>query len=162
GTPEQHVFLIRRVAFSRDGKTALVASSDLAEKDADDVITVWDVEQGTPRRTLVVKKALATALAVSPDGKFALGGTYAEAGDTKTCRLVYWALPTGKAVHDLPADGEALLDVAFSGDGTKAVSGGTGKAVQVWDLKAGKAVQALDAPDTVTVAFSPDGARVLT
>src|SRR5947209_19225063 len=76
GAPEQHVFLPGRVAFSRDGTTALVASAEPGEKDSDDFISVVDVATAATRRTLTIKNAVATALAISPDGKFALGGTF--------------------------------------------------------------------------------------
>src|SRR5206468_9977207 len=71
GTPEQHVFLPTRIAFSRDGKTALVASAEIGEKESDDFISVVDVPTATTRRTLTLKNAVATVLAISPDGKVA-------------------------------------------------------------------------------------------
>src|SRR5262245_59390174 len=64
GTPEQHVFLVQRVAYSRDGKIALVASADLGEKDADDDISVWDLEKSRVVRVLSINKAVATCIVI--------------------------------------------------------------------------------------------------
>ena len=164
GTPEQHVFLPTRVAFSRDGKTALVASAELGEKDSDDFISVLDVATAATRRTLTIKKAVATALAISADGKYALGGTFAGEPGKATVTLLYWDLADGKIIHEGKGPKEAIVALAFSGDGSQALAAGADGAVQLWDVKAGKLLHTLEGhpKGTMAVAFSPGGRQALT
>jgi WD40 repeat protein len=163
GTPEQHVYLPSRVAYTADGKTALVASSELAEKDADDFIAVWDLDKSEVRRTLTIKKAVATALAVTPDGKYAVAGTFAGERDKGTVQLLVWDLPAGKLLNTLKGTKEAILSLAFSADGKRLLAGSNDGAVQLWDVAGGKLLHTLEGHKghVMCVAFSPDGTQAL-
>src|SRR5436190_19904081 len=164
GTPEQHVLLPTRVAYSRDGKTALVASAEFGEKDVDDFIAVIDVATAAPRRTLTLPKAVATALAISPDGKFALGGTLAGERDKATFGLVYWDLARGKQLHEWKGLKEPIGAVVFSDEGSKALTATANEPLQLWDLSAGKPLKTLEGhpKGTTCIALSPGGTQALT
>jgi WD40 repeat protein len=158
GTGEQHVLLMNRVAYTPDGKTALVASAAFGEKDADDFIAVWDLDKAEVRRTLVIKKATATAIAVAPDGKHAI--TAAVPISMDDVRVQYWNLDTGKIIHQLPGAAHA---VALSPDGKRALAGGSSGQVLVFDMVAGKLLQTLtDKGGVQAVAISADGKQALT
>lgn len=164
GTPEQHVHLMNRVAYTADGKTALIASSELAEKDADDFVSVWDVATSEVRRTLTIKKAVATSLAIAPDGKHAVTATYAGQPGQATVRLLYWDLTAGKIVHDMKGTAEALVTVAFSADAKKVLAGSADGSVLLLDIAGGKLLHTLkgDKGGVWCVAFSADGTQALT
>jgi WD40 repeat protein len=72
--------------------------------------------------------------------------------------------PSGSLVHILTGRRDPIWAVAVTGDGTRAVTGGHGGAVIVWDLAAGTALHTLTGhQDTVrAVAVSGDGSRAVT
>ena len=53
-------------------------------------------------------------------------------GDDKTARL--WDLGTGKTTRTLKGHTSAVMSVALSADGTRALSGSWDKTVRLWDL----------------------------
>jgi WD40 repeat protein len=107
----------------------------------------------------------ATCAAFSPDG--------ARIATASSSLLKVWDAKTGKALRDWPASGTRRL--AFSPDGSRIVTGGfdspknPGNEVKVWDART--AAQLLDLtqrhsaagylPAQVSVAFSPDGKRII-
>jgi WD40 repeat protein len=72
--------------------------------------------------------------------------------------------PSGSLVHILTGHPDTIWAVAVSGDGSRAVTGGDGGAVIVWDAAAGTVLQSLTGHlDTVrAVAVSGDGSRAVT
>jgi WD40 repeat protein len=72
--------------------------------------------------------------------------------------------PSGSLVHILTGHRDTIWAVAVSGDGSRAVTGGYGGAVIVWDLAAGTALHTLVGHrDTVrAVAVSGDGTLAVT
>ena len=163
GTPEQHVFLMNRVAYTPDGKTALVASTDLAEKDADDFIAVWDLEksEGTPHPDH--QKSRCHGHSAGADGKRAVTATYADAPGKATVLVRYWNLDTGKVIHELKGTSEAIRAVAISQDGKRVLAASMNGPVLLFDIVAGKLLHTLAHKNEIyCVAFSPDGKHALT
>ncbi len=73
-------------------------------------------------------------------------------------------LATGVVVREIAGHTTSTtLGVAFSPDGRTVVSGGTEAAIRVWDRASGQALRVLEgqAAGTATVAFTPDGQRIL-
>jgi len=94
----------------------------------------------------------AKCVAFSPDGRFALSGSYG-----KTLRL--WDIKTGKCLQTLEGHTSWVNSVAFSPDGRFALSVSHDKTLRMWDLKTGECLRTLvgHKRGVTAVAFSPDG-----
>lgn len=148
--------LVRAVAFAKDGATVFVSSYD--RKGTDDTgvhLRRVDVKTGDVKDDLppVPSHAVATALAVSPDGKtLALNdGTSSVLVDLATKK------PVWKVAE---AQGGAI---AFSPDGKLVISGGGFQAAsrhfQVLDAATGAVIKkvAITGEKVHALSFSPDG-----
>jgi mono/diheme cytochrome c family protein len=112
------------LAFSADGRRALIASPDRS-------VRLWDVEAERELRRFIGHTASVWSVAFSADGSRALSGS----ADT-TVRL--WDVDTGRELRRLDGHSGLVTAVAFSADGRKALSGGYDHTVILWDLEAGK------------------------
>ncbi len=103
-------------------------------------------------RTLEGHSRSVAAVAVSPDGKTTVSGSY-----DKTLKV--WDLAAGEVIHTLEGHSDFVAAVAISPDGKTAVSGSYDKTLKVWDLAAGKLTHTLKGHRNwvVAVAVSPDG-----
>ncbi len=70
------------------------------------------------------------AVAVTPDGRWAVSGSW-----DKTLRV--WDLESGAVLATLRGHSEAVRAVAVTPDGRRAVSGSRDKTLKVWDLESG-------------------------
>jgi hypothetical protein len=68
------------------------------------------------------------AVAVTPDGRYAVSGSY-------DCTLKVWDIQTGNCLRDLKGHGNYVNAVAVTPDGRYAVSGSSDNTLKVWDLK---------------------------
>jgi WD40 repeat protein/mono/diheme cytochrome c family protein len=118
------------VAFSSDGRRALVASADRS-------VRLWDVEGRRDLKRLVGHTASVWAVAVSPDGTKAVSG-----GADGTVRV--WDLDSGSELKKLDGHLGLVSAVAFSPDGSKAISGGYDGSVVWWDVATGRELRRLD------------------
>jgi WD40 repeat protein len=160
---EKHLAFFDAVAFVADGKYALAGNT------LEDGLVLWDVESGEkgppfayqdgpkPRLANCADKPRGTrAVAVSPDGKWALDGRNAG-------HIFVLNISTGKVVRVLEGHTQYVTSVAFSPDGRQIVSGSDDDSIKLWEADTGKEVA------TVTghigrvnvVAFAPDGRSVL-
>jgi WD40 repeat protein/mono/diheme cytochrome c family protein len=112
------------LAFSADGRRALIASPDRS-------VRLWDVEAERDLRRFIGHTASVWSVAFSPDGSRALSGS----ADT-TVRL--WDVDSGRELRRLDGHTGLVTCVAFSPDGRKALSGGYDHTVILWDLDTGK------------------------
>ncbi|MCX5645228.1 MAG: NB-ARC domain-containing protein [Phycisphaerae bacterium] len=87
-------------------------------------------------RTLRGHEEWVRAVAVTPDGRYAVSGA-----DDDTLKV--WDLALGKAVHTLHDHEGGVLAAAVTGDARYAVSGSRGRTLTVWDLASGKVVHTL-------------------
>jgi WD40 repeat protein len=94
----------------------------------------------------------------SPDGKaLASGSTY---GD-----VILWDLQTLASIGTFQGQSGAIYSLAFSPDGQRLATGGSGQqTVGIWDMATRQIVATLAAPGSVhhAVQFSPDGNALLT
>ena len=146
-----HTDALNDVALSRDGARLATAGSDGTAR-------LWDTATGAELRAVGDGEFALTGVAFSPDGTVVV--TMAE-----DASVTVWNAATGARVRDLPA-GDDVADgggVAVSPDGAL-VAGSTSEGTTIWDARTGQ-VRAtfgsgLEVPHQV--AFSPDGAVVLT
>ncbi len=137
------------IAFSPDGRYALIAGSDRS-------VRLYDIDAGRDRRRFIGHRASVWCVAFSPDGRRALSG-----GADATLRL--WDVATGREIRTLVGHEALLTTVAFSPDGRRALSGGYDQNVILWDVDSGRALHEWPDPARYinSVAFSPDGRQAL-
>src|SRR5262249_14595476 len=126
----------RRMAFLPGGDKILLVGTD-------QTLRLVDVKAGGEGRKIGPLPLGVAAVAVSEDGRLAVtaGGRLVNEGGNPVfldCEVYLWDLAEGKPVGD-PWKGHtsAVLDVAFSADGKRAVSCGR-DGIRVWDVPGGK------------------------
>jgi WD40 repeat protein len=102
--------------------------------------------------TEVETRGTVSAVAFSPDGKFALS-----ASEDKTLKL--WDTATKKEIRTLTGHQGEVYAAAFSPDGRLAVSGSEDGTVRLWSVTSGKEICTFSGHGEAVyaVAFSPDG-----
>jgi WD40 repeat protein/serine/threonine protein kinase len=160
-----HTNQVKDVVFSADGRFALSGSRDRT-------LILWDVDEnsetfGQAVRTFEARHTnVINAVALNHDGTLALSAS-------SDGTMILWDVATGTAVRTFSGHGGDVLTVAFSPDGRYAASGSVDKTIIVWEVETGAIVQRFgtESQDTTlatghtdwvtTVAFSPDGLRVI-
>jgi small GTP-binding protein len=148
-TAKQAAGYIGSIAFSPDGKTALLGRPGGS-------IAVHDVKNGRLLQELSGHTGSAMALAFSPDGRHALSGSV-----DKTLRL--WDLDSGRSLRVLEGHTGSVSTVAFDSTGTRALSGASDYTVCLWDIESGRALRLLaeSTGPVVATVFSLDGKAAL-
>lgn len=161
----QHESEVNTVAFSPDGRWALSG-------DASGSAIVWEVDTGK-EIARVQHEGDVSAAAFSPDGHWVLsgGGKYESDGSNDGSATI-WESATGKEIAHLPL-GSPVTSAAFSQDGHWALTGSgvhmssggirdRGGRAAIWEAATGKEIAHMQHEGYVSsVAFSPDGSRVL-
>ncbi len=145
-----HTDTLHEVAFSPDGKLIATASGDGTAR-------LWEAVTGRSVRVLSGHTSAVFRTVFSPDGKL-----LATPSGDGTARI--WDVRTGKNVVELKAlPTKGVLDIAFAPDG-KYLATITEHIARVWDVQTGSVVAEFHghADDVTHVAFSPDGASILT
>jgi WD40 repeat protein/tRNA A-37 threonylcarbamoyl transferase component Bud32 len=162
---------VHRLVYSPDGQTLVTAGADAT-------VRLWNAE-GAPRATLRGHSQAAVSVAFSPDGRWLASGCPEErlvstpgirrVKPTRPGEIKIWDVARASLVHTLPRMGSDALDLAFRPDGltlwyTARSSPQDKHRFWAWDLMAGKAIPAVQGPDSdhgiVHFAFSPDGRRL--
>jgi WD40 repeat protein len=175
GTPRLELEGIKgpivHASFSPDGTWMVTGEGSL--RDAGEA-TVWDARTGMPRFTL---KGHVNSVAVSQDGtRIATGSGELQ----KRGAATVWDARTGQPLLKLKGLQQLVNSLAFSPDGERIITGGKPGAdrsgatppyeVKVWDARTAALLLDLTQPyrprggmtgAPVTVAFSPDGKRVI-
>ena len=169
----------KRASFTHSGFVITVAMSPngtlLATGGIDKRVKLWHVETQQCFQTLSGHIGGIVSLAFSPDGTLLVsaGGenweqqTHADgttlsypAGDSpvdKTAKV--WEVATGKNIATLE-NPWIVRGIAFSPDG-KHLATGTSKTVTLSDTKTWQPIATLDTVDFESLAFSPDGSRLV-
>ena len=145
-TLKDHIDAVYALAFTPDGKRLVSASADRGVK-------VWDVASGERLYTLSEPTDGLNTLALDPAGKRVAAG-----GLDRTIRV--WSLGEkgGTLLNSLIAHEDAILQLAWSPDGTYLVSSAADKEVKVFKADDLSVVKTWRQPDwALSVAFSPDG-----
>ncbi|KII92869.1 hypothetical protein PLICRDRAFT_75534, partial [Plicaturopsis crispa FD-325 SS-3] len=137
------------VAFSPDGARIVSGSYD-------HTIRLWNIPTGTLRYVLKGHSDSVTSVAFSVDGAQIVSGSY-----DKTVRI--WNAHTGMIVHIMEEPGPVAL-VIMSPDGARVTSSTIKGMVKIWNAHTGQAEHCFNHDDKklCPIAFSPDGARVVT
>jgi WD40 repeat protein len=150
------------VAYSPDGRH--IASGSRAGD-----VRIWDVDSGDMLCRYDSRSKGVHSIAYSPKGDRVVCGSYDFQVRVLDAR-------TGREVRTLSDHTDIVFGVAFSPDGRSVASGGGSRAVpggfvpgtrdhvvRVWDVESGKIVARLagHGEPVHTVAFSPDGRRVV-
>jgi WD40 repeat protein len=119
-----------------------------------------DLESNDVVRKLSAPEGRITALAFGSDGhRLAVAASLpGKSGMVRTYALAS-GLPGDKPEQTLAAHQDAVLDLAFSPDGSLLATTGYDRLIKLWDVKTGKELRVLkDHSDSVySLAFSPDG-----
>ncbi|MEK6699665.1 MAG: caspase family protein [Nitrospirota bacterium] len=110
------------------------------------------MSNGRAVRTLGGHVDSVISVSFSPDGKFALSGSW----DT-TVRL--WNVSTGMLVRTLKGHINDVTAVTFSPDGKFALTGSSDKTIKLWDVRTGTSIKTFSghSDEVKAVSFSPDG-----
>jgi WD40 repeat protein len=164
GSPEQQPAYGHTAVFSKDGKQALYAYGGAIDPDGatdDSFLSLWDVAASRLVREIVVPKMAVTALALSPDDRFAYAGLLHVDGKGKeSFRLTLWDLASGKAVKSHDSQTGAVTALAFAPDGKSALAVYANGLAQLYEGDKVKGV-AKDKEPALAAAFHPDGTQAL-
>lgn len=142
-----HSETVNDCVFSPDGKRLYSASLN--------EIMFWNVQTGEELATYPEQFfGGITALDISPDGRI-----LAVVGD----KLIIVETETGKEHSGFFSYTGMVLDCAFNPDGSRIVTAGRNKTLDIWDVKTGKSFRSLDGHTTwiLSCDFSPDGKNIL-
>lgn len=142
------------IAISPDGRFALSGSGNVLrlKLKLSSTLKLWDVATGRELRAFAGEMGDVYSVAISPDGRFGLSGSY----DAKV-RL--WELASGRELRSFAGHNGGVYSVAFSPDGRFALSGSTDKTMKLWELTSGRELRSFAGHTSFvnSVAFSPDG-----
>ena len=135
------------LAFSPDGRV-------LAQARGSGAVVLWDVESGTPTRTLHVGQSQ-PVIAFAPHGQ-----SLATAGKEGT--VILWHVATGQELYRFRATAGAVRTLGFSFDGSLLAAGGWSlgeQTVDVWDAETHdrKQVIRVRGDELHALAFAPKG-----
>ncbi|MFH1739482.1 MAG: WD40 repeat domain-containing protein, partial [bacterium] len=158
-----HIGYVYSVVFSPDGTRVLTTEGDGTAK-------LWDAEAGTEIRTFSGWTWGISSVVFSPDGMKVLTGSY-----DGTAKL--WDVESGAEIRTFSGYIGYVNSVAFSPDGMRVLTVGMliigdvliGDAIldytaQLWDVETGAEIRTFSGHTSIlfSVAFSPDGTKVLT
>ena len=139
------------VSFSPEG-------SRLATGGDDGVVRVWDVDSGEEMLTLPGHTGFIANVAFTPDGNRLFSAAFDD-----TTRLWDVSVTGARNWLTVPSATGIFTRVAFSPDGTSFAAPVDPGGVTIWDAQTGAEIMTLTdhEPKLTTVAFSPDGRRLV-
>jgi WD40 repeat protein len=144
-----HTDAVRALAWDREGR--------LASGGLDATIRIWGPKGDKPLYTLENAGSV-ECLAFSPSGKFLAGGAAEQ-------HVRVWSYPGRKLLHELSSLGSppAVTGLAWSADSNLLLAGRANHTLQLWDVKAEKAVQSITVMAPVqSVAWAANGRLMAT
>jgi WD40 repeat protein len=148
-----HTDAVSSIAFSPDGQRVVSGGGD-------GVLRVWETVTGRQVLSLKGHNGTVECVAFSPDGKQIISGNGGEDGSGLALpgEVKVWDAENGRELLSLKGHTGAVLNVAFSPDGQRIVSGGGDRAVRKWEVATGRQVLSIKTDTRAVVeGFSPDG-----
>jgi WD40 repeat protein len=146
-----HTEAVSSVAVTQDGKHAVSGS-------ADKTVRLWNLETGACLAILRGHSGRVNAVQITADARYAFSGS-----EDKTIKI--WDLAAKVCLGTLEGHEDQVLSIALSPDGGMIASTGfMDETVRLWDWQSGACLQVIgyrDRPSPLSVAFSPDGTRLL-
>ncbi|HEY5892183.1 MAG TPA: TIR domain-containing protein [Chthoniobacterales bacterium] len=140
---------IHRAVFSPDGAHILTTAGE-------NVARLWDASTGKELVVLRGHQAAVVSAAFSPDGSRAL-----TVSDDATARV--WNLSDGAELASMVGHNSKVREAVFNADGTRVLTRADDRTARVWDAANGRELAILRHDGALSsVAFSPDGARIVT
>ena len=150
------------VAFSPDGRVALVAAEDVFGGSGATSLTLWDIETGEEIRRFEGHTTYVRSVAFSSDGRLALSGSQSLEGEPRG-DLILWDVETGQAIRRFDTTDD-ITSIVFSADGGRALTGSAYFAnATLWDVATGREIHRFEGPTSLVfaVAFGPDETTAL-
>jgi WD40 repeat protein/DNA-binding SARP family transcriptional activator len=145
------------IAFSPDGKYALVGSGDAFGGTETRSLVLWDLETGEEIRRFEGHRFVLRSVAISPDGSTALAGSQSQMlGDEG--ELILWDLETGELIRRFDTTDD-ITSIAFSADGSRALASSAFlERAMVFDIASGEEILRPEGHTNMVfdVAFGPD------
>ena len=166
---EGHSLFVYAIAFPRDGARVLTGG-------VDETVKLWDVATGQVIRTFEGRSSPVTSVAFSSDGSRVLSWVGSVPIDIMGLKdrpgtflldhknmVTQWDAATGQLLSTHETNSDKVFSVAFSPDGTRALSGDVENTVKLWDAASGQLLRTFEGHSgtVFSLAFSPDGAGVL-
>jgi WD40 repeat protein/DNA-binding SARP family transcriptional activator len=152
------------IAFSPDGKNALVGSGDGFGGSGAKSLVLWNTDTGEEVRRYEGHRSILRSVAISPDGRTALSGSQAfDEEIEEPGELIQWDLATGEQIRRFDTTDD-VTSIAFSADGSRALTGSAYlEHAALWDVASGREILRPEGhPDMVLdVAFGPDETSAL-
>jgi WD40 repeat protein len=152
------------IAFSPDGKYALIGSSDGFGGSGAMSLVLWDTESGEEIRCFEGHEFIIRSVAISPDGRTALSGSQAFDGElAEPGELILWDLETGEEIRRFDTTDD-ITSIVFSADGSRALTGSAYFShAALWDVATAREILRPEGhPDMVfDLAFGPNEATAL-
>ncbi len=148
---------IRGICFSPDGSKLLYGIARThAYQAADYRLCLIDVATGRAIRYFVGHEDLINAVAISPDGKWALSAS-------NTNDLFLWDLASGRLQRRLKGHTASVFDLSFSPDGTLVASSDSDGTILIWHVAEATLLTRLHAHErwALSITFTPDSNHLL-
>ncbi|NAS25769.1 AAA family ATPase [Herbidospora sp. NEAU-GS84] len=178
GLPLTHSAPVSGLAFSPDGTTLASSAADGDFGDVHGTVQLWSVKAGRVTVLLHDGDMVPGAVAFSPDGKVVAAVTNSSYSDAGRGAIRLWNARTGRPLGEPLRHGGRVVEMAFSPDGTKLISGTTTDGPQLrsadpvqvashrmWDVRRRVPIGDLmtdRAEGVAAVAFNPDGTTLVT
>lgn len=148
--------VMRAVCFSPDGACLLYGLGGAESHYAADYrLCLVDIATGSPLRYFVGHEDIVTAVAISPNGQWALSASHDGA-------LLLWRIADAKIRWRLKGHTSGIEGLAFSPDGRLAATSDNHGPILIWDVEAGNLLARLQGHEryTLSLVFTPDGQRL--
>jgi WD40 repeat protein len=114
-------------------------------------VKVWDLQSRSEVRTLSGHTDSVDAVAVTPDGHYAISGSL-----DRTIKV--WDLLTGTECYTLQGHSSSVTAIAVAPSGTRAISTSLDHTLKLWDLGSRKLMATFSADGAIyACAVQPDG-----